>query len=48
MMQQRILVQALAILTASDSLVTHEATSSVDRQTSFRAMVELALEVVSA
>jgi len=36
-------VEALAILTASDHLVTGEATSSEERQTSFRAMVETAL-----
>lgn len=35
--------QALAILTVSDHLVTGEATSSEERQTSFRAMVEIAL-----
>ena len=36
-------VEALSILTASDHLVTGEATSSQERQTSFRAMVETAL-----
>ena len=36
--------QALAILTVSDHLVTGEATSSEERQTSFRAMVEIALK----
>lgn len=35
---------ALAILTISDSLVTGETTTSAERQTSFGAMVELALE----
>jgi len=35
--------QALAILTVSDHLVTGEATSSEERQTSFRTMVEIAL-----
>lgn len=35
--------QALSILTVSDHLVTGEATSSEERQTSFRAMVEIAL-----
>lgn len=36
--------RALAICTVSDSLVTREALSSEDRQTSFREMIELALE----
>lgn len=35
--------QALAILTVSDHLVTGEATSSEERQSSFRTMVEIAL-----
>jgi len=35
--------QALSILTVSDHLVTGEATSSGERQTSFRAMVDIAL-----
>ncbi|HWP68250.1 MAG TPA: purine-nucleoside phosphorylase, partial [Rectinemataceae bacterium] len=35
--------QALSILTVSDHLVTGEATSSEERQTSFKAMVEIAL-----
>jgi purine-nucleoside phosphorylase len=35
--------QALAILTVSDHLVTGEATNSEERQTSFRTMVEIAL-----
>ena len=35
--------EALAILTVSDHLVTGEATSSEERQTSFRTMVEIAL-----
>jgi purine-nucleoside phosphorylase len=35
--------QALAILTVSDHLVTGEATSSGERQTSFRAMADIAL-----
>lgn len=38
--------QALAILTVSDSIVTGEATSSAERQSSFGAMVELALEAI--
>ena len=39
-------VEALSILTASDHLVTGEATSSQERQTSFRAMVETALNCI--
>lgn len=38
-------VQALSILTISDSLVTHEGTTSEERQTTFHQMVELALGV---
>ncbi len=38
-------VNALCILTISDSLVTHEATSSEERQTSFTKMMEIALEL---
>lgn len=37
---------ALTILTVSDSLVTHEATSAEERQTSFKAMMELALRIL--
>lgn len=37
-------VNALAILTVSDSLVTHELTSSEERQKTFMNMVEVALE----
>lgn len=37
---------ALCILTVSDSLVTHEATSSEEREKSFNDMVEIALESV--
>lgn len=37
-------VDALAILTVSDSLVTHELTSSEERQNTFMRMVEIALE----
>jgi len=37
-------VQALAILTVSDHLLTREVTSSEERQTSFSAMVETALK----
>ncbi|GAB1483503.1 purine-nucleoside phosphorylase [Treponema sp.] len=36
--------EALAILTISDSLITHEATSSEERQTTFTKMMEIALE----
>ncbi len=36
--------RALAILTMSDHLVTHEAMTSAERETGFGAMVELALE----
>ncbi|KAA3655479.1 MAG: purine-nucleoside phosphorylase [Chloroflexi bacterium] len=38
-------VEALAILTVSDSLVRHEAMSSEDRETSLRQMIELALSL---
>ncbi len=38
-------VNALCILTISDSLVTHEATSSDERQTAFTKMMEIALEL---
>ena len=37
-------VQALAILTVSDHLFTHESTSAAERQTSFNDMVKIALE----
>ncbi len=36
---------ALCILTVSDSLVTHEATTSEERQTAFTKMMEIALEL---
>jgi len=36
---------ALCILTVSDSLVTHEATTAEERQTSFTQMMEIALEM---
>ena len=36
--------EALAILTISDSLVTHEATSAEDRRATFTRMMEVALE----
>ncbi len=38
-------VNALTILTISDSLVTGERTSSKDRETTFKGMVEIALEL---
>ena len=37
-------VNALAILTVSDSLITHELTTAEERQTTFRKMIEIALE----
>lgn len=38
--------RALAIMTVSDHVITHEATSSEERQTTFDAMVSLALETL--
>jgi purine-nucleoside phosphorylase len=38
-------VNALAILTISDSLVTGERTTSKERETTFRSMIEIALEL---
>ena len=38
-------VQALTILTISDHLLTHEATTSEEREKTFSEMVELALEI---
>lgn len=38
-------VNALTILTVSDSLVTHETTTAEERQTSFTQMMEIALEL---
>ena len=38
-------VQALSLLTISDSLVTKEKTTSEERETTFREMVEIALEI---
>lgn len=38
-------VNALCILTVSDSLVTHEQTTSEERQTAFTKMMEIALEL---
>lgn len=40
--------QALAILTVSDSLVSGEATNADEREKTFRAMAELALETIIA
>ncbi len=40
--------RALSILTVSDSVVTKEQTTSAERETSFDAMVELALETMPA
>ncbi len=37
-------VRALSVLTVSDSLVTHEKTSSEEREKTFTAMVEIALD----
>lgn len=39
-------VQALSILTISDSLVTHETSSSEDRETSLHDMIKIALEAI--
>ncbi len=39
-------VDALTVLTVSDSLVTHEETTAEQRQTAFTAMMEVALELV--
>ncbi|MCE5255223.1 MAG: purine-nucleoside phosphorylase [Spirochaetaceae bacterium] len=39
-------VSALSVLTASDHLVTGEVTSSADRQTTFTAMVKIALKTI--
>ena len=36
--------RAACLLTVSDSLVTHEVTTSEERQTSFNKMMEIALE----
>jgi purine-nucleoside phosphorylase len=38
-------VDALTILTVSDSMITHELTSAEERQTTFNKMVEIALEI---
>lgn len=37
---------ALAILTISDNMITHEATSAEERQVSFKSMMEIALEAI--
>jgi purine-nucleoside phosphorylase len=39
-------VNALSLLTVSDSIVTGESTSSEERQTTFNQMIEVALEIV--
>lgn len=39
--------KALAILTVSDHILTGEATSSEERQSTFNEMIELALEAVT-
>jgi len=41
-------VEALAILTVSDHLVTHEATPAEERETRFRAMAEIAFQALLA
>lgn len=38
-------VNALSILTISDSLVTGERTTSKERETTFKEMIEIALEL---
>ncbi len=38
-------VDALSLLTVSDSMLTHEATSSEDREKTFNEMIEIALEI---
>lgn len=38
-------VDALALLTVSDSMLTHETTSSEDREKTFNNMIEIALEI---
>lgn len=38
-------VEALALLTVSDSMLTHEATSSEEREKTFNEMIEIALEI---
>ena len=41
-------VQALSILTVSDSLISNESTSSEERQNTFIKMVEIALETIKS
>jgi len=41
-------VQALTVLTVSDHLVTGEVTTAEERQTTFRQMIEIALEAIIA
>jgi purine-nucleoside phosphorylase len=41
-------VRALAVLTISDHILTHEALPAADREQSFGAMVEIALEAAFA
>ncbi len=41
-------VKALAVLTVSDSLVTHEAMTSAERETTLKAMTEIALSAATA
>ncbi len=38
-------VNALSILTVSDSLVTHEKTTSIEREQTFKEMIQIALEL---
>lgn len=38
--------QALAVLTISDNIVTHELTTSEERQKTFKSMMEIALEAI--
>jgi len=40
--------KALALMTVSDHVLTHEATSAEERQTTFNEMVEIALKTVAA
>jgi purine-nucleoside phosphorylase len=41
-------VRALAVLTISDHILTHEALPAADRETGFGAMIEIALEAAFA
>ena len=38
--------KALAILTISDNMITHEATTAEERQITFKNMMEIALEAI--